>query len=194
MILLQNQEYKNTPNINPRTLEVRQLRALNQNRESISPFKFKSEKHRPAFDPLKGGTSLGNRLGKNSGQPLLGFGALWGSSPQNRPQERPLKVLEMGSKSAADRRKHHKSIRRSLLHGARVPPQWLDTVATLSAGGAADSGSGALHTSSSPRDVRLFLRLTSRIYGNGAQITASCKYGTLWSHQLHPRHASTDLN
>lgn len=74
---MQNNEYKKTLNINPRTLEVGQLRALNQNRESISPFKLKSEKHRPAFDPLKGGTSLGNRLGKNSGQPLLGFGALW---------------------------------------------------------------------------------------------------------------------
>lgn len=104
-----------------------------------------------------------------------------GSSPQNRPQERPLKVLEIGSKSAADRRKHHKSIRRSLLHGARVPPQWLDTVATLAAGGAADSRSGALHTSSSPREVGLFLQLTSRIYGNDAETTASCKYGTLWS-------------
>lgn len=106
---------------------------------------------------------------------------IMGSSPQNRPQERPLKVLEIGSESAADRRKHHKSIRRSLLHGARVPPQWLDTVATLSTGGAADSRSGALHTSSSPRDAGLFLQLTSRIYGNDAETTASCMYGTLWS-------------
>lgn len=95
-------------------------------------------------------------------------------------------MLEIGSKSAADRRKYHKSIRRSLLHGARVPPQWLDTVATLSAGGAADSRSGTLHTLSSPREVGLFLQLTSRIYGNDAETTASCKYGTLLSLPITP--------